>query len=196
MPLPSVTHILEHVLSAIREHNAHLVQMDAARIAFADESFDTVTMAFSLHHLTDLPHILAEMRRVLRPDGRFFVSEMHRDGQTESQLTVIYMHHLAAAVDTARGIPHNPTLARQAIVDLVEAAGMRNLAFYDAAIPDADMDADAASQRLKDVIGMIVQRAEGLPGHEAFIERGEELARRVDQVGAKGEPVLIAIGQK
>jgi ubiquinone/menaquinone biosynthesis C-methylase UbiE len=188
--------ILKHAQGAIHGDGAQVVQMDAARVAFADESFDTVTIALSLHHIPNRAHVLAEMRRVLRPDGCFFVSEMHRDGQTASQLTLIYMHHLAAAVDTARGIPHCPTLARQEIVDLVEATGVRNLAFHDAAIPDAEMDADADAQRLKDMIGTIVQRAEGLPGHKAFQERGAELVRRVDQVGASGEPFLIAIGQK
>ncbi len=54
---------------------------------------------------------------MLKPGGHLFLSEMHRDGQTEPQLTVVYLHHSVAAVDTALGVLHKRTLTRQELVD-------------------------------------------------------------------------------
>ncbi len=47
----------------------------AGAIPFADESFDTVIELDVLHHLTDIDGALAEVYRVLKPGGRFFVFE-------------------------------------------------------------------------------------------------------------------------
>src|SRR5512141_3036012 len=69
-------------LEAARENftqdNIRFAVLDAARLDFPDESFDTVCISNSLHHLADLPQVLAEMRRVLKSNGHFIVSEMYR----------------------------------------------------------------------------------------------------------------------
>jgi SAM-dependent methyltransferase len=44
---------------------------DAAALPFDDGSFDAVTCAFGLSHMPDVAAVLAEVRRVLAPDGRF-----------------------------------------------------------------------------------------------------------------------------
>ncbi len=181
------------------------IQMDAEHLAFADGSFQVVSIAFSLHHLTNPGQVLTEMKRVLcGPEpadgiagGHIVISEMHRDAETDAQLTVVHIHHWAAEVDAARGIPHYPTLTRQAIVDLVEGTGLRQVTFYDAAIPDPDPeDPTSAVRRGKEAIRLIARRAQGLPEGEAFKQRAQELEKRASAVGCQGEPVLIAIGQK
>lgn len=47
-----------------------LAEPNATRLPFADASFDYIHSSGVLHHVPDLPAILADMRRVLRPDGR------------------------------------------------------------------------------------------------------------------------------
>lgn len=47
----------------------------AESLPFADASVDMVTMAFGLRNVTSLPAALAEIRRVLRPGGRFLCLE-------------------------------------------------------------------------------------------------------------------------
>jgi demethylmenaquinone methyltransferase/2-methoxy-6-polyprenyl-1,4-benzoquinol methylase len=49
---------------------------DGLRLPFPDEYFDAVTSAFLLRNVTDVPAILAEQRRVVRPGGRVVCLEM------------------------------------------------------------------------------------------------------------------------
>lgn len=44
---------------------------DAQDLPFADDSFDVVAALWMLYHVPDLHRALAEVRRVLRPGGRF-----------------------------------------------------------------------------------------------------------------------------
>jgi len=45
--------------------------VDSQAIPFDDASFDIVIANHMLYHVPDIPRALAEVRRVLRPDGRF-----------------------------------------------------------------------------------------------------------------------------
>ena len=55
--------------------NLRVVQADAERLPFRDETFDCVTIGFGLRNVTDKPAALASMCRVLRPGGRLLVLE-------------------------------------------------------------------------------------------------------------------------
>jgi len=55
-----------------------LVQCDAERLPFADDSFDVVAVAFGLRNMTHKDLALAEMRRVIRPGGKVLVLEFSR----------------------------------------------------------------------------------------------------------------------
>ena len=55
-----------------------LVQCDAERLPFADDSFDVVSVAFGLRNMTRKDIALAEMRRVVRPGGKVLVLEFSR----------------------------------------------------------------------------------------------------------------------
>ncbi|QDH25709.1 class I SAM-dependent methyltransferase [Neokomagataea tanensis] len=52
--------------------------VDAESIPLADCSVDRVTMAFGLRNCTDKDAVLREVRRVLKPGGRFFCLEFSR----------------------------------------------------------------------------------------------------------------------
>ena len=52
-----------------------LVRGSASRLPFPDVSFDAIVTQWTLCSLPDLPASLAEMRRVLRPGGRFLFLE-------------------------------------------------------------------------------------------------------------------------
>jgi ubiquinone/menaquinone biosynthesis C-methylase UbiE len=55
------------------------VRADATHLPFADESFDAAMLVSMLHHVDEPELILAEARRVLRPEGRLAVMLFTRE---------------------------------------------------------------------------------------------------------------------
>ena len=110
------------------EDITQFMEMNAEHLEFPDASFDTVAIAFSLHHLPNVPKVLAEMKRVLKPGGYFIVEEMYQDGeQSEAQRTGILEHHWTAKVDRLLGIHHNETLTQTQILLALNALRLSNL---------------------------------------------------------------------
>lgn len=56
--------------------NITLVQGDARDLAFGDSSFDAVTISFGMRNIPDALRALREMRRVLKPGGKFMCLEL------------------------------------------------------------------------------------------------------------------------
>ena len=172
------------------------VQMEGERLGFAEGSFDTVTISASLHHLADIPPVLAELWRVLKPGGHFVLAEMHHDGLTAAQRTVIALHHWIADVASALGLVHNRTLTRQELVDHVQSLGLHDVVYYDTAFPEEDPMEDSAIQELQDAVDRTLQQAAKAPNHERLRRRGESLRERLGKVGAQWEPVVVIVGRK
>lgn len=68
--------------------------VDAQAIPFEDSGFDAAIANFMLYHVPDRPRALAEIRRVLRPGGRFYAG-------TVGQAHLRELHDLAARFDPA-----------------------------------------------------------------------------------------------
>jgi SAM-dependent methyltransferase len=57
--------------SVVTAPNAAFAQSDATALPFADASFDLATCRLAAHHFTDVAAAFRDVRRVLRPGGRF-----------------------------------------------------------------------------------------------------------------------------
>lgn len=170
-------------------------QMDAYKLEFDDDSFDTVVISNSLHHLDQPQQVLAEMQRVLKPSGRFIISEMFRDGLTEAQETHALLHHWWAAVDSAEGIVHNETYTKQELVDLVKSTDVGTWEFHEVAYLDENPKDEATLQQLDGIIDRYIGKAEKLSnGGTHLIERGQALRKRVHEIGFHGATALVSIG--
>jgi len=187
---------LARAQEAAKGEAVRFCQMDAERLAFGDGAFDTVNISASLHHLTKPGRALLEMARVTKPGGRLIVEEMHCDGQTESQRVAARIHHWAADVDRALGIPHYATLGRQELVDLVESLGLEEIRCHDWVDLDSDPQDEALSEGVVSYMERRLQQAEGHPQYGALAAQGEALRRRMHQVGIQREPVIIIVGVK
>ena len=166
--------------------------MDAQRLDFDDSSFDLVCISNSLHHLDPIP-VLHEMKRVLRPNGLLLISEMYRDGQTETQMTHVHLHHWWAAVDTVNGIIHRETYTRQELLDLAYGFGLNDLRTFDLSDLSEDPKSPDLLTELEPVFERYIQRAEGHPELQA---RGEELKARVKDIGFHSATILVVMGKK
>lgn len=166
---------------------------DASATGYPDASFDTVAIANSLHHFADPAAVLREMLRVVRPGGSFIVFEMYRDGQEPPQVTHVELHHWWAAIDSRSGIIHRRTYARQELLDLVGALGLRQVNVTDVANPEDDPLDPASIAEMREVIERYLERAEGAP---QLIARGHALRSRLEEVGIRGATSLCVVGRK
>lgn len=105
--------------------------MNADILEFKDESFDTVCIANSLHHLQNVDTVLTEMKCVLKINGSFIVQEMYSDGnQTEAQQTDIMQHSWNAQIDTHLGEAHQQTLTQNTIKAMIKKLDLRDLEVF------------------------------------------------------------------
>jgi len=175
---------------------AHWAQMDAYHLGFADACFDTVSISNVLHHLADVPRALAEMLRVLKPNGHFIVSEMYCDGQTNAQMAHVLMHHWIAAIDSMRGFFHRETYARQQIADLVTGLGLRNVILYDVADLSGDPKDEHALRGTEWSLDLYVKRLQKEANGKELLERGERVRQYLHTFGIHSATTLVAIGEK
>lgn len=103
---------------ARRATGSEIAVADAARLPFADRSFDAVLIRDLLHHLPDRTRALAEAHRVLRPGGRLTLVEPNR----RAPLVLLQ----AALVRAERGLLASSVEQLQRELD---AAGFRVLRF-------------------------------------------------------------------
>jgi len=180
-----------------KEHpNVRFIKMDAAKMDFADASFDIVCISNSLHHMPDLQPVLSEMLRVLKPGGHFIVAEMYRDHQTETQMTHVLMHHWWGAIDTAKGVVHNETYTRQQMLEIVSRPELQELTTRDLSDLSDDPKDPETVKYLTNVVDQYLTRIEGLPGEAALRARGLELRQRVEEIGFHSATSLLVIGKK
>src|SRR5579872_2595885 len=74
---------LDLEIRAAREPGCY-VAADAARMPFASSSFDLIVSNHSLEHFPELEPALAEVGRVLRPDGMLYVAVPNATTLTDS----------------------------------------------------------------------------------------------------------------
>jgi len=171
-------------------------QMDAEYLGFDDGSFDTVNLSASLHHLENVRRVLAEMKRVLKPGGKFILTEMHRDGATTAQFNAIRIHHWAAMVDTSLGSLHDRTFARQEILDFMDELQLVNMTTRD--FPNTNTEPHD-EKTVTGIINYLVryhQRLEKIPLGETLLQQEGELRASLAENGFQREPVLIVIADK
>lgn len=72
-----------------------LQRADSVDMPFADDTFDAVTVAFGVRNFEQLEKGIAEMRRVLKPNGRMFILEFSKPQRTPfRQMFRFYFHRV------------------------------------------------------------------------------------------------------
>ncbi len=110
---------IESVKKDFKREPVEFIEMNAESLEFEDSSFDTVSIAHSLHHLKNIDTVLNEMKRVLKPNGHFIIQEPYCDGeQTAAQKADILQHHWGSKIDNLLGVPHKFTFSKREIIHM------------------------------------------------------------------------------
>jgi ubiquinone/menaquinone biosynthesis C-methylase UbiE len=188
--------LLKKAREAHPEENIRFEVMDTTKLTYPDNHFDTTSLGFSLHHLEDIPTALKEIHRVLKPGGLFIVVEMYRDGLEEFNYSETHIHHWAADIDRARGVPHDHTMLRDEIIARIETLTWKKINCHDFCDQASDPKDKKLIREISGIIDMVLDRAEGLPEYETFKARGEELREMVKKDGSHLSNRLAVLARK
>lgn len=170
------------------------VAMNGNLLAFKKDTFNTVAISNSLHHLNKPDEVLQEMLRTLCPGGHFIIMEMFRDGdQTKAQLTHSMLHNWWAAVDSRNGIVHNPVFTQAELKQLAESIGLSGLEFHFVDHTSGDPFAPELTEYLNKALDAYEKRTNGIP---ELIEQGKKARTHLDKNGFTGSRALLAVGVK
>ncbi|MCW4053153.1 MAG: methyltransferase domain-containing protein [Candidatus Bathyarchaeota archaeon] len=193
-----------------KEQSIEILKMDAEALRFEDNSFDTVCVSYSLHHLSHIDKVMAEMKRVLKPGGHFIVQEMFSDGtQTEAQRTEILQHHWDAEIDRLFGISHSKTLTKQKILGIIDDLNLRTLTVIESTHPvkclfceekfecDNPKSEKIMSQALKEV-DEALGRLEKCYKSKARVlqEEGDKIKEKLRRYGSASASIIFFMGKK
>jgi SAM-dependent methyltransferase len=107
-----------------------LVAGSALAMPFIDESFDTVTLSNSLHHIEDIDALMLEIRRVCKQRGLIVINEMMNETQSEMQESHMLYHHFISEVDTQLGHYHRETFTLKDLQGIIKSSGLPVLDFF------------------------------------------------------------------
>jgi ubiquinone/menaquinone biosynthesis C-methylase UbiE len=189
----------EHISAAkthFEDDSIHFQIMDAHDLQFEDNSFDTASIRYSLHHFDDVQLVLNEMKRVLRPGGRLIICEMFSDNQTERQRNYADLHHWWAAIDRTNDISHNETFPRQKLIDLAETLRLSSLELFDHIDSRDDKEIEELDNILDKIIDDYIAKIANPEEHNELIARGSAIGMRIRQNGAALPTSLYIIGRK
>ena len=159
------------------ESGLEFMVMDAAKLDFDDNHFDTVAIRHSLHHLEQPEPVLNEMKRVLKPGGLFVVGEVFQCPEITAENAQRHLHHWWAEVDRARGIFHGETYTREQILQITAPVNLKPVeTFEDIEQYDEEEEFEIVKSMLK-TVDQYIDLLSDSGDHEDIIEKGRALQR-------------------
>ena len=175
--------------------NVAFAAMDAAAMAFPDDTFDSACLSCSLHHMADEAAVLAEMKRVVRPGGLVIIHEMYADAADARRRTHVLLHAWWAKVDRLRGITHKATYQEKDLRAFVAATALADVDIIAYAEPLAAADETYVRAHV-DTVDACLAKARGLPEYAELEREGAVLKDRLATVGIAPPPALFIVGRK
>ena len=202
---------LESAKKRFRDQPVKLLEMNAESMEFDDDSFDTVCMAYSLHHLDRIEKALTEMLRVLKPGGNVLIQEEFRDGkQTQAQKTNILQHGWDAQIDSLLGKTHKTTFTKQEIQGILDGLQLEEVEMFESTRPveclfcedkfkcEDPKNEDRINSSIKEIDDNIRRLMEvaDLKTRKKLVEKGEKLKERNRKFGNAHPSVLLIVAKK
>ena len=91
----TLTDLSAGMLETARQNTAHLhadyAVCDTMALPYENKTFDVVIANMMLYHVPDIARTLQEIRRVLKPEGRFFAATFGEHGVVEAVLNMLHL---------------------------------------------------------------------------------------------------------
>ncbi|MCM3781917.1 class I SAM-dependent methyltransferase [Neobacillus mesonae] len=173
--------------------NIRFIPMDVEQLQFENQSFDTVCISNTLHHLPASSGALNEALRVLKSGGLLLINEMFQDNQTKAQQNHVLYHHLESDIDSALGILHRHTFRKQEILDLIQELNVQIISTVEYVESKPDLKNTEELATVARACDGHVSRTIHLSNHDHYKQRGEEFKDRLYRHGILRATQLVAI---
>lgn len=162
---------------------------------FGEDRFDLVAISNALHHLDDPPVVLADLRRVARPEAYLVVQELVCDDLSPAERNGRDVHHFKARIDRLRGRTHLETFARRDVRELVESSGAIVEEECEISDPAVETEGDTIDgERVDEAIAFLAEYlpfAEGLADYEGLAREARRLAVELPAHGIVTPPRVL-----
>ena len=190
---------LRKAREALNLNHAQFETMAGEKLRFEDESFGTVSLSLSLHHVDNPEAVIAEARRVLKLGGCFILFEMYNNDQSEKQMTHVLLHHWWADIDRELGTPHNHTFTDKQILAYIHKFPWQQIetVFVDGG--DEPFDEKSTIGELRSICDRYDEKVAKISnGVRAEFLRtiGEGLRKRLETVGMNWCKALCVVARK
>jgi ubiquinone/menaquinone biosynthesis C-methylase UbiE len=169
-------------------------RMEIMELAPEPPRFDTVAIAYALHHVPDPAAVLSRLTDLIVPGGHLIVNEAFSDNLTPAQANGRDLHHFKAAIDRLAGIEHRETYRAEEIRALVKAADVEIVAECSEAPENGPRDEEIrwATGFIDDYLPFIRER----PQHEAMEQTGRALKARIAAGGIESPSHLFIVARR
>lgn len=170
------------------------IKMDAFDMDFEDDYFDLVCLSNSLHHLSDVNGMLAEMERVLKPGGCLLVNEMKSDGLNARQKAHLKIHHFAAEIDRETGATHNETFTAKQMLELLEKeCNLTIKDVWDLKHERPESNSEEEIEWLCKTIDRVQEKLVAEDRKEYYRKKGEKVKKYIKRVGFDSATQVIVV---
>jgi len=191
-----------------KEKPVVLKVMNGEKLDFPDNTFDLVSMAFSMHHLQKLFETLNEMKRVLKNGGYIMIQEMFSDAyQTDAQKNDTAVHEFGAEIDRMEGKYHRKEYTKDEILNILSQVELKDLEIFESSKyvkclrceERYDCDDPKHPPTIKSTLEDIDKALESIKEHKKYSdlkERAETIKQKIKKHGIASTSILFCIGRK
>jgi len=181
--IDTVPQMGDQINKSFPDLNVEFQVMDANKLTFDDESFDTVCLSNSLHHMTDFQLMLSELKRVLKNNGILVINEMRSDQLDPAQLSHKMLHHWTAKRDRIVGMNHNETWTTSEIIKAISNMNFAEMQVLEYRWPNQEPKSQETIDGMLKMIDTIIERLLSDERTRHLVEEGREIKEYIRQNG-------------
>ena len=171
-------------------------EMEAEKLAFADNSFDVVSISMALHHLPKVKKGLKEMKRVLKPEGYMIINEVISDNLNAAQEVHKMYHHFRSRTDRLLGKFHRKTFSKDAILNMLKTTELPVQFFFEQRSNTNHVEDEKELEMRVNKMKMMLEKIKDRPEYETLLPQIEEFRNNAKKHGLQPATKLVLVIRK